>query len=268
MLIGRDGEHRRISHLLDEARNGTSAALVIRGEAGIGKTALLEQVAQHSGMTTLRCTGVESEHDLPFAGLDQLFRPVNGLIEALPRPQAAALKSAFGLSSDRVEDRLLVGLATLSLLAEATGDAPLLCVVDDLQSLDRPSAQALLFAARRLGAEGVVMLFAVRDGPADWLETPGVQQLTLAPLAEPAARQVLSIRPGAALSRPARTTIAPGGEWQPACSARATGAGRRGCSADRGRSGVPRPGAAVAGRDSAPPAAGGGREQRGGGDLG
>lgn len=90
------------------------------------------------------------------------------LIERLPGPQAAALRSAFGLSRGRVEDRLLLGLATLGLLAEATEEEPLLCLVDDLQWLDGPSAQALLFAARRLGAEGVVILFAVRDDPADW----------------------------------------------------------------------------------------------------
>ena len=207
MLIGRDPEHRLIENLLNDARNGASAALVIRGEAGIGKTAVLEQVGRESGMTTLRTTGVESEHDLPFAGLEQLFRSVHNLVEHLPHPQAAALRSAFGLSSNRVEDRLLIGLATLSLLAEAADDAPLLCLVDDLQWLDGPSAQALLFAARRLGAEGVVMLFAVREDPADWLETPGVQQLKLAPLAESAAREVLTTRRGAALSQAAQQQL-------------------------------------------------------------
>ena len=172
-LVGRDPEHRLIENLLKDACDGASAALVVRGEPGIGKTAVLEQAAESSGLRTLRCTGVESEHDLPFAGLEQLLRPARGLIERLPRPQAAALNSAFGLSSDRVDDRLLVGLATLGLLAEAAEDAPLLCLVDDLQWLDGPSVQALLFAARRLGAEGVVMLFAVRDDPADWFDAPG-----------------------------------------------------------------------------------------------
>ena len=129
------------------------------------------------------------------------------MIERLPRPQAAALSSAFGLSSDRVDDRLLVGLATLGLLAEAAEDAPLLCLVDDLQWLDGPSAQALLFAARRLGAEGVVMLFAVRDDPAHWFDTPGVRQLTLGPLAEPAAREVVTTRRGATLSQAAQQQL-------------------------------------------------------------
>jgi len=91
VLIGREGENRLVENVLTKARNGASAALVIRGEAGIGKTALLDQAARGSGMTTLRCTGVESEHDLPFAGMEQLFRPVHNLIEGLPHPQAAAL---------------------------------------------------------------------------------------------------------------------------------------------------------------------------------
>jgi DNA-binding CsgD family transcriptional regulator len=200
MLIGRDPEQRLIDGLIEEARTGTSAALLIRGEAGIGKTAVLERAAQRAAMRTLRCTGVEAEHDLPFAGLEQLLRPVRALADRLPDPQAGALSGAFGLTSDRVQDRLLLGLATLGLLAEATGDAPLLCLIDDLQWLDVPSAQALLFAARRLGAEGVVMLFAVRDDPADWYEAPGVQQLTLAPLSESAARQIVVRRPGVPLS--------------------------------------------------------------------
>ena len=207
MLIGRDPEHRLIENLLKDACDGASAALVIRGEPGIGKTAVLGQAAESSGLRMLRCTGVESEHDLPFAGLEQLLRPAQGLIERLPRPQAAALSGAFGLSSDRVDDRLLVGLATLGLLAEAAEDAPLLCLVDDLQWLDGPSAQALLFAARRLGAEGVVMLFAVRDDPAHWFDTSGLQQLTLAPLAEPAAREVVTTRRGATLSHAARQQL-------------------------------------------------------------
>jgi DNA-binding CsgD family transcriptional regulator len=207
VLVGRDSEHRFIENLLEDASNGASAALVIRGEAGIGKSAVLEQVAQGSGMRTLRCTGVESEHDLPFAGLEQLFRSAHDMVERLPGPQAAALRSAFGLSGDRVDDRLLVGLATLNLLAEASEDAPLLCLVDDLQWLDGPSAQALLFAARRLDAEGVVMLFAVRDGPADWFDVAGVQQLTLEPLPEPAAREVLATRRGARLSRAAQRRL-------------------------------------------------------------
>src|SRR3984885_8436445 len=201
MLIGRDPEQRLIESLLEDARGGASAALLVRGEAGIGKTAVLEHAAESSGLRTLRCTGVESEHDVTFAGLEQLLRPLRGLLDRLPDPQAAALRGALGVSGERVEDRLLLGLATLTLLAEATADGPLLCIVDDLQWVDGPSAQALLFAGRRLGAEGVVMLFAVRDDPADWFEAPGLQQLSLAPLSEPAARQVVASSRGATLTQ-------------------------------------------------------------------
>ncbi len=203
MLIGRDPEQRLIEGLLEGARGGTSAALLIRGEAGMGKTAVLEHAAQSSGFRTLRCTGVESEHEIPLAGLEQLLRPLHGLVDRLPAPQTAALRSALGMSDDRVEDRLLLGLATLNLLAEATTDGPLLCTIDDLQWVDATSAQALLFAARRLGAEGVLMLFAVRDDPASWFEASGLQQLMLAPLSEPAARQVMASNRGTTLTQEA-----------------------------------------------------------------
>jgi len=207
MLIGRDPEQRLIESLLDDARSGASAALLIRGEAGIGKTAVLEHAAEASGLPTLRCTGVESEHDLTFAGLEQLLRPLRKLVDRLPGPQAAALGGALGVSGDRVEDRLLLGLATLGLLAEATADGPLLCLIDDLQWVDGPSAQALLFTARRLGAEGVVMLFAVRDDRAAWFEAPGLQQLTLAPLSQGAARQVVASSRGVTLSPDAQRQL-------------------------------------------------------------
>jgi DNA-binding CsgD family transcriptional regulator len=207
MLIGRDPEQRLIESLLEDARNGASAALVIRGEAGIGKTALLEHAALSSGLQTLRCGGTESEHDLTFAGLEQLLRPLHALVERLPDLQASALRSALGMGGERVEDRLLLGLATLNLLAEATGGGPLLCVVDDLQWVDGPSAQAILFAARRLGAEGVVILFAVRDDPASWFEAPGLAQLTLAPLSEAAAREVVGSARQASLGQAARRQL-------------------------------------------------------------
>src|SRR5271154_76159 len=106
MLIGRDPEQRLIESLLEDARNGASAALVIRGEAGIGKTALLEHAAESSGLRTLRCAGTEPEHDLTFAGLEQLLRPLHALVERLPELQASALRSALGISGERVEDRL------------------------------------------------------------------------------------------------------------------------------------------------------------------
>jgi DNA-binding CsgD family transcriptional regulator/tetratricopeptide (TPR) repeat protein len=207
MLVGRDPERRLIENLLAEAREGRSAALVIRGEAGIGKTALLEDAASNAAMSTVRATGVVSERDLPFAGLEQLLRTERRLLERLPAPQASALRGAFGLSSERVEDRLLIGLATLSMLAEAAEEGPLLCLVDDLQWVDDASGQAMLFAARRLSAEGVVMLFAVRDDSADPFDAPGVPQLTLPPLSDEVARKVLTSRRGDVLSRSAEQRL-------------------------------------------------------------
>jgi DNA-binding CsgD family transcriptional regulator/tetratricopeptide (TPR) repeat protein len=207
MLIGRDSERRLIENLLTEAREGRSAALVIRGEAGIGKTALLENAASTAAMRIVRATGVGSERDLPFSGLEQLLRPEVHLLERLPAPQASALRGAFGLSSEQVQDRLLIGLATLNLLAEAAGDEPLLCTVDDLQWLDPSSAQAMLFAARRLGVEGVVMLFAIRDDPVDPFDAAGLPQLTLEPLSDEVAREVIARRRGAALDRAAQQRL-------------------------------------------------------------
>ena len=207
MLIGRNPEQRLIDSLLEDARSGASAALLIRGEPGIGKTALLEYATDSCGFRTLRCTGVESEHDLPFAGLEQLIRPLHDLVDRLPPPQASALTSALGLTDNQVDNRLLLGLATLNLLAETTAHGPLLCAVDDLQWVDAPSAQALLFAARRLGAEGILMLFAVRADPGSWFEAPGLQQLTLAPLSETAARQVVATRRPATLSPDAQRRL-------------------------------------------------------------
>jgi DNA-binding CsgD family transcriptional regulator len=207
MLIGRDPEQRLIESLLEEARSGASAALLIRGEAGIGKTALLDHAAESSGFQTLRCAGTEPEHDLAFAGLEQLLRPLRALVGRLPDPQSSALQCALGIGGEPAEDRLLLGLATLNLLAEATGEGPLLCLIDDLQWVDEPSAQALLFAARRLGAEGVVMLFGVRDDPGSWFEAPGLAQLTLTPLSDADARELMGSARRASLGQSARRQL-------------------------------------------------------------
>src|SRR5512133_1501938 len=157
MLIGRESERSAVDALLQSARDERSAALVLRGEPGIGKTALLEYAAERAhGMTVLRCVGIEGEHELPFAGMHQLVRPCLDLVERLPDPQAAALRGALGLSFDAVGDRFLVSAGLLSLLAEACDARPVLCCVDDAQWLDRPSADALVFAARRFEAEPIV----------------------------------------------------------------------------------------------------------------
>ena len=146
-------------------REGPSRALVLRGEAGVGKSALLEYLVQHaSGCGISRAVGAESEMELAFAGLHQLCAPFVDRLERLPGPQADALGTAFGLRDGAAPDRFLVGLAVLSLLSDAAEDRPLICIVDDAQWLDGASAQALAFVARRLGAESVGLVFAVREG--------------------------------------------------------------------------------------------------------
>lgn len=151
--------------MLTDCRQGASSSLLFHGEAGIGKTTLLDYAAQRAdGVRVLRVEGIESEMELAFSGLHQLFLPVLDVIDRLPTPQAAAMRAIFGLTEDAVHDRFTVGLAVLSMLSEIGADAPLLCLVDDVQWLDRPSADVLTFVARRLRAEGTVMLFAARDG--------------------------------------------------------------------------------------------------------
>ncbi|WP_406157575.1 AAA family ATPase [Streptomyces sp. NBC_01005] len=164
VVQGRANEQCRIRRMLADARRGESNCLLLHGEAGIGKTTLLDYAVAHAeGASVLRVEGIESEMELAFGGLHQLLLPVLDRLDLLPPPQAGALRAVFGLSEETVRDRLTIGLATLSLLSEAAAGQPLLCVVDDLQWLDRPSVDALVFAARRLRAEGVVMLFATRE---------------------------------------------------------------------------------------------------------
>jgi DNA-binding CsgD family transcriptional regulator len=195
MLVGREAEQRALDSLLNSARDEHSAVLVLRGAPGIGKTALLEYAERRAGdMNVLRCVGIEAEHELPFAGLHQLVRPCLGLVDRLPPPQTAALRSAFGLTLDGVEDRFLVSLGLLTLLAEASEESPVLCCIDDAQWLDAPSAEALLFAARRLVAERIAMLIAVREGELRRFEAPGVAALELKGLGEEDAEALLRER--------------------------------------------------------------------------
>ncbi|HEY6889990.1 MAG TPA: ATP-binding protein, partial [Solirubrobacter sp.] len=163
-LLGRQSECEALDRLVAGVQDGESRVLVLRGEAGVGKTALLEHLsASASGFRIVRAAGVESEMELPFAGLHGLCATFLGHLRDLPAPQAAALSTAFGLSAGPPPDRFLVGLAVLTLLADVAEEQPLVCVVDDAQWLDRVSAQTLAFVARRLGAESVAMVFAVRD---------------------------------------------------------------------------------------------------------
>ncbi|MFC5665093.1 AAA family ATPase [Kitasatospora misakiensis] len=221
MLYGRERERAAVDALLDGARGGRSGVLVLRGEPGIGKTALLEYAVAAAGedVRVVRATGVEYEAELPFAGLSLLLAPGLDRLDALPGPQRRSLAGAFGLGEPvGGADRLLTGLATLGLLAELAAEQPLLCVVDDVQWLDRSSLDALLIAARRLQAEGVALLLAARDAGAgsgaaagpDLAAGPplaGLPELRLDGLAEPDAARLLDHRTGGALTGPARLRL-------------------------------------------------------------
>src|SRR3954466_6385423 len=191
-LLGRRSETKTLDRLLDAVRAGKSRALVIRGDPGVGKTALLEYVAAHAtGCRVARAAGVQAEMELAFAGLHQLCAPMLDRLERLPAPQRTALGAAFRLSNGHAPDRFLVGLAVLSLLAEVAEEGPLVCLIDDAQWLDRASAQALAFAARRLLAESVAILFAVRE-PNDVNELTGMPELLVGGLADDHARSLLA----------------------------------------------------------------------------
>jgi hypothetical protein len=206
-LRGRRSERAALDGVLDTALAGSSAVLVLCGEPGIGKTALLRYAAgRASGFRVLRASGFESEMELPFAGLHQLCGPLLGQLEQLPGPQRDALRVAFGLREGNAPDRLLVGLAVLSLLARAADDQPLACLVDDAQWLDRSSLQSLAFVARRLLAEPVAVLFAVR-GVGDEHELAGLPQLTVRGLGERDARALLASVVHGPLDPPVRDRI-------------------------------------------------------------
>src|SRR5713101_1330527 len=196
-LRGRGQQCETLDGLLADVRAGRSRALVVRGEPGIGKTALLDYAAETAQDFQLaRAVGVESDMELPFAALHQLCCPMLSRIGALPSPQREALGVAFGLCSGGAPDRFLVGLAVLGLLAEVAADQPLLCLVDDAQWLDQASAQALACTARRLDAESVAMLFSTRNsGPRDDLAR--LPELVLTGLPDADARALLAaVLPG------------------------------------------------------------------------
>jgi DNA-binding CsgD family transcriptional regulator len=194
---GRSSEREALDRLLADARGSDSAVLVIRGVAGVGKTALMRYAAdQASGFRIAQVSGVESERELPFAGLHQLCTSVLNRLGALPAPQEQALRVALGLCGGGAPDRFLVGLAVLTLLAEVAEEQPLLCLVDDLQWLDEATVQVLLFVARRLLAEPIAIVFGVRD-PGDDRQLAGLPELRLEGLGhEDASALLSSVVPG------------------------------------------------------------------------
>src|SRR5215470_4765764 len=190
-LHGRQRERAALDQLVAGVRVGRSGVLVLRGEAGAGKTALLGYLLERaSGCSIARAAGVEAEMELAFAGLHQLCAPFLDQMERLPGPQRDALGTAFGLQAGAAPDRFLVGLAVLSLLKEAAGEQPLVCVVDDAQWLDRATSQALAFVARRLTAGPVAVVFAVRQ-PVGEQDLAGLPELVVGGLADSDARALL-----------------------------------------------------------------------------
>ena len=175
-LKGRARECALLDGLVGAIREGESRSLVLRGEAGIGKTALLEYLIESaSDLTVIRAVGVESEMELAYASLHQLCAPLLDRLERLPAPQRQAVEIVFGLSSGTAPDRFLVGLGVLSLVSEVAEERPLLCVVDDAQWLDHASAMTLAFVARRLLAEPVGLVFAARDPGEELRHVPDLE---------------------------------------------------------------------------------------------
>ena len=194
-LLGREDELARLYGLIDgiDRRGG---ALVVRGEAGIGKSALLaaaRERAQHQGVTVVSTTGALSEAQLAFAGLHQLLAPLLGGLDLLPDPQRRALEAAFGIAEGDAPDLFLIGLATLGLVAERAAESPLLFVVEDAHWLDRPSAEVLQFVARRIESDPAVLLFAVREGVPSCFDDADLSELPLAGLDEDASNALLDL---------------------------------------------------------------------------
>ncbi|MCV7424304.1 AAA family ATPase [Mycobacterium yunnanensis] len=190
VLHGRAGECAALRELLTRVGTDESRVLVLRGEAGVGKSALLDYVVDEANdFALVQVSGVESDMELAYAGLQQLCAPLMDRVEDVPEPQREALSVAFGRGVGPAPDRFLVGLAVLSLMAAAAADRPLLCIVDDAQWLDQVSVQTLGFVARRLMAEPIAMIFAVRDGVAPVLE--GQPELRIGGLSDAEARELL-----------------------------------------------------------------------------
>ena len=195
-LLGRDRELAELYMLIDRIEEQGGGALVVRGEAGIGKSALLaaaRERARQQGATVVSTTGTLSEAPLAFAGLHQLLLPLLGGLDLLPDPQRRALEAAFGIAEGDAPDLFLIGLATLGLVAEAAADTPLLFVVEDAHWLDRPSAEVLQFVARRIESDPAVLLFAVREGLASCFDDADLAELPLAGLDEESSNALLDL---------------------------------------------------------------------------
>ena len=209
MLVDRGAERDTVGRLLTAVRDGLSGVLVMRGQPGIGKTALLDWAAEAAAdMQVARVAAVESEMDLGFAGLHQLLVPFLGGLGRLPDPQREALSSVFGLAAGPPPDRFLVGLATLTLITEAAAERPVLCVIDDAQWMDRVSVEVLGFVARRLFADRVGMLFTLREGEEQRAAVlDGLPDVIVGSLPEDAADELLTITVGQAADQRVRGRV-------------------------------------------------------------
>jgi hypothetical protein len=188
-LRGRRSECEALDGLIAGVRSGESRVVVLCGEAGVGKTALLEYVSNRaSGCRMARAAGVESEMELAFAGLHQLCAPMLGRLDRLPAPQRDAVATAFGLRAGDAPDRFLVGLGALTLLSDAAEERPVVCLIDDAHWLDQASRQALAFVARRLLAESVALVFVTRSAVDDLRRLP---ELSIDRLSDADARALL-----------------------------------------------------------------------------
>jgi hypothetical protein len=211
-LLGRRAETAALDQMIAAVREGESRVLVVRGDAGVGKTALLDHVARSArNVRVLRAAGVESEMELAFATLHQLCMPLLDRLSRLPDPQREALETVFGVRAGTPPDRFLVGLAVLSLMSDLSEERPLLCLVDDAQWLDRASAQVLGFVARRLLAESIALVFGTRQ---PGRELRGLPELEVTGLAVADARALLDSATGSRRRRPLpHGTSRPA--WQP-----------------------------------------------------
>jgi DNA-binding CsgD family transcriptional regulator len=208
VLYGRDAEREVLGALLEGVRASKGGVLVLRGDPGVGKSALLADLVARAGeMQVVRSTGVESESELAFAGVHQLVWPLLEKLDEIPAPQAGALRGALGLDAPAGEDRFLIGVAVLSLLAVAADVSPLLCLVDDAHWLDEASEDALTFAARRLHAEPIAMIFAAREGERRNFEGAGLPELHVSGLDPAAAGALLADRAGVLLSHEVREQL-------------------------------------------------------------
>ena len=199
-MVGRKDERARLKALLDAAREGRSGAVLLHGPPGIGKTELLRYAVEEAhDFRLLRARGMESESDIPFAGLAELVTPLLAQLDEIPEVQATALRGALALGPATAADRFTVPAALLSLLARAADEQPILAIVDDTQWLDEPSLEAFLFAGRRLGQEGVAIIGAIRDD-APRLEVPWLDRMRIEPLGDAEARALLGeeVAPGVA----------------------------------------------------------------------